>query len=123
MSLIENAAEMIADRAETVTLTRTTRAAPADQTPWIPGAATTTTYTFGAFVKGVSAKHVDGTTVLATDRLVIAPPQATLDGVVVDLEPVMTDILQIGGRDAVIKKIEAKKDGGAVAKYNIFVAS
>lgn len=125
MSLVDNAAVMIADRGESVTLIRTNRAAPAGDTPWQPGAPTTETYTLDAVVKGVAAKYIDGKTIIASDRLLIASPKAkrVSDGVVVDLEPRMTDKLQIGGKETTVKRVDKPSDGGVVAKYRIFVAA
>lgn len=108
----------------TVTLSRTTRAAPEPATPWLPGAPSdTAVYTLDAVVKGVTAEYVDGTTVLATDLVVIVSPKAVLNGVVVDIEPVLTDTIRIGDATKVIKKISAVPAGGPPARFNVFVAS
>lgn len=118
--------------AGTVTLTRTTQAAPEDETPWIPGDATTTdVYRLDARADGVAGEYADGTTVLATDRMVIASPKAThtmsdgeeADGAVVDIVPQMTDVLTIDGSEKTIKKIEAVPASGPPAMFHIFVES
>ena len=44
-------------------------------------------------------------------------------GSVVDIEPRMTDTLQIGGVPKAIKKIEAVPAAGPAARFNLFVAS
>jgi hypothetical protein len=106
-----------------VTLTRTTTGTPDPATPWIPGTPTTAVYTLSARVDGVVAEHVDGTTILATDLMVIASPQATLEGAPVDLVPGLSDTLTIDGAAKAIKKIDAVPAAGAAARFHIFVAS
>lgn len=107
----------------TVTLIRTTTGTPDPATPWIPGTPTTAVYTLSARVDGVVAEHVDGTTILATDLMVIASPQATLEGAPVDLVPGLSDTLAIDGATKAIKKIDAVPAAGAAARFHIFVAS
>ncbi len=107
----------------TVTLTRTTTGTPDPATPWIPGTPTTAVYTLSARVDGVVADQVDGTTILATDLMVIASPLATLAGVPVDIVPRQADTLTIDGAVKAIKKIEAVPAAGAAARFHIFVAS
>lgn len=122
----------------TVTLTRTTRAAPADATPWIPGAATLDVYDLDVVVKtistirGAGAKYADGTVVLASDLWVITSPKARhtmhagspVDGSpVVDLEPEMTDTITIDGSVKTIKEITPMRAAGAAVRFNVFVAS
>jgi hypothetical protein len=132
MSLSSNAARMIARKGQAITLTRTTYAASDAATPWIPGAATIDTYSFKARVTGVSAEYVDGTTIVASDRMAICSTKAThsttdgapADGAVVDLDPQMGDVLQIDGADKVIKKVAPSTDrNGAIAVFRLFVAS
>jgi hypothetical protein len=107
-----------------VTLTRTRRAAPEGDQPGTPGEATLVdVYTLDARVNGVAAEYLDGTETLATDLMVIASPDATLNGAVVYLEPRTADILQINGEDKVIKRIEAVPASGPAARFHIFVAS
>ncbi len=114
-----------------VTLTRATRSAPEETTPWTPGEATLDVYALNARVNGVAADSIDGTEILATDLLVIASPVAVhtlTDGdpagdAVVSIEPRMTDTLQIDGVDKVIKRIDAVPAAGAAARFHIFVAS
>lgn len=107
----------------TVTLTRTTPGTPDPSTPWIPGAATTAVYTLAARVDGVVADQVDGTTILATDLMVMASPKATLAGASVDLVPRISDTLAIDGATKVIKKIEQVPAAGAAVRFHIFIAS
>lgn len=114
-----------------VTITRTTRAAPDAATPWIPGTPTLDVYALDARVNGVSTEHVDGTTIVASDLIVIASPKARhttsdgspADGAIVDIEPRMSDILHIGGAEKTIKKVQGVPAGGPAAMFHIFVAS
>lgn len=108
----------------TITLTRTTTGAPDPSTPWTPGAPTTAVFTLAARVDGVTADYVDGTTVLATDLLVIASPKARdAGGDVVDIVPTMADEIAIDGAAKVVKKIEAVPAAGPAARFHIFIAS
>lgn len=132
MSLADNAARMIAQKGKTITLTRTTNAAPDAATPWIPGEPTTDVYSFRGRVTGATAQYIDGTEIVASDLMVISGTKAThtltdgapADGAVVDLDPEMGDVLQIDGADKVIKKIVPATDrDGAAAVFRIFVAA
>lgn len=107
-----------------VTLRRTTTAAPDPAEPWTPGAPTTTTYDLDAVVKGVSADYIDGTTVIATDLMVVVSPKARdEDGAVVDIVPTMADVLLLDGVAKVIKRIQPAPASGPAALFRIFVAS
>lgn len=115
---------MLADRHQgTVTLTRTTTGTPDPETPWEPGAPTTAVYTLSARVDGVLADYVDGTTIVATDLMVIASPRATLAGSQVGMVPRMSDTLAIDGAVKTIKRIDAVPTAGPAARFHIFVAS
>lgn len=109
----------------TVTLTRTTRAPADPETPSTPGAATTEVYELDAVVKGVSEQYINETTILATDLMVVASPQArrASDGVVVQIDPQMSDVLTIDGAAKVIKAIKPSPAAGDPAVFRIFVAS
>src|SRR5690349_881300 len=97
-----------------VTLTRTTRAAADPETPSTPGAATTEVFNLDAVVKGTSEQYVDETTILATDLMVVASPKArrASDGAVVEIDPQMSDTLQIDGATKVIKAIKPSPAAG-----------
>lgn len=115
----------------TVTLTRSTPGAAEEATPWIRAAPTLDVYALDARVNGVAEEQIDGTTILASDLIVIASPKArhTLsdgepaDGAVADIEPRMTDTLAIDGSVKIIKKIDAIPAAGPAAMFHIFVAS
>lgn len=107
----------------TITLTRSALADPEPSTPWTPGAPTTTTYALRGRVDGVIADYVDDTTIVGTDRMAIVSPKAVLDGAVVDIEPRMSDVLEIDGKAVVIKMIKAVPASGAAALFHIVIAS
>lgn len=114
-----------------VTLTRATRGASEPETPWIPGEPTTDVYALDARVDGVTADQIDGTTILATDLVVIASPKArhTLsdgepaDGAITDIVPTVADTLTIDGAAKTIKRVVAFPAAGPAALFHIFVAS
>jgi hypothetical protein len=107
----------------TVTLTRTTNAAPEADTPWIPGAPTTEVYSLDAVVHEVSEQYVDNTLIVASDLMVVAPSEATLDGTVVAFEPHMGDVVTIDGVARAIKRILPSPAAGDAAIFRIFVGS
>lgn len=123
MSVFEIAARMVAERGVKITLLRISRAPSAPGTPWSPGAPATTTYVLDGYVSGDVSKYADGTSILASDLMVVASPKATLDGVVVDIEPRMTDTLTIDGHVRAIKRVRPSPAAGAPALFRIFVAS
>lgn len=106
----------------TVTLTRSIPATPSAQTPWVPGT-TLSVYTLDARVDGVNAEYINGTTILATDRMVIASPEALLAGEVVSIEPRSSDVLSIDGDEVVIKEVKAIPAAGLAALFHIVIAS
>lgn len=131
-------------RTGAVTLTRTTHDASEPATPWIPGEEASVIYTLDAVVNGVSAQHVDGTLILASDLLVIvaARLRATLtlhsdetpydDGTrylqgqpagAFEIQPRMSDVITIDGRQHRIKRIEPHPAAGEPAMFNVFVAA
>lgn len=136
MDSYANARERVAAALETwktgtVTLSRTAFGDPDPATPWLHGAPTVDVYTLDAKVDGVVAAQIDGTTVLATDLVVIASPRARhtssdgepADGAVVEIEPQMTDQISVDGRPRVVKRVVAYPAAGAAALFHIFVAS
>ncbi len=115
-----------------VTLTRAALGTIDETKPWIvPAADAVDVYALAARVDGVGAEDINGTTILATDLVVIASPKAThtltdgepADGAIVDIEPKMTDTLQIDGATKTIKHIDPTPAAGSAAVFRIFVAS
>lgn len=115
-----------------ITLTRSTPSEPEDAAkPWVPGTPTLDVYALDGRVDGVAADQIDGTTIKATDLVVIASPKARhmlsdgapADGAVVDIVPNETDTLTIDGAAKVIKRVVAYPAAGPAALFHIFVAS
>lgn len=115
-----------------VTLSRKTRGERDPEKKWVPGEATIDIYRLDAVVNGVAAEFVNGKEIVASDLQVDASPKATHVSsagvdlnppVVVDLEPRMSDTLQVDGEEKVIKGIKAFPTAGPAAKFLIFVAS
>lgn len=94
----------------TVTLTRLTDTeTPIDaDAPWLGFTKTSATYTLDAVVSAVEDKFVDGTTILATDRMVTAAA--------FEVEPAPGDTLSIDGKVVtVIKQMRIPAAGVVVA--------
>lgn len=112
----ERAAGILAEQAQgTILLVKVAKAAADTETPWLLGEASLTPYALDAVCKGVSAEYVDGTRVLASDRLVIAAP---LDGVV----PELGDLVAIDGMAHEIRRIEPRPSADTPAMWHIVVA-
>lgn len=115
----------------TITLTRSTAGTPDPATPWIPGTPTADVFALDARVDGVTADQIDGTTILATDLVVIASPNArhtledgeAADGAITDIVPTVNDTLEIDGEEKAIKRVQSIPAAGPAAMYQIFVAS
>lgn len=94
---------------------------------WNTGVVTLTrnagTYLLDARVDGVLAQYVNDTTIRATDKMIIASPQATLSGVGAVIEPRMTDVFMIDGRRAVVKEIKGVPAAGQAAMFHIIIGS
>lgn len=109
------AADVLAEfKQGAVVLIRNTRAPADPSTPWIPGAATPTSYTLDATVRGVSGEFVDGTEILATDLQVTSavPPV---------VPSIATDTMTIDGRAVTILRIEQVPAAGTPVAYRFLV--
>ena len=100
-------------RQGSVTLTRVTPGTPDPATPWIPGAPVTATYELDATVAPIEDKFVDGTTILATDRIVTAAAFAT--------EPAPGDEITIDGKPVVIVRQMRIPAAGTVVAWKWIV--
>jgi hypothetical protein len=115
----------------TVTLTRETPAADDPTKPWLQGEPTLDVYALDARVDGVLADYIDGTTVVASDEMAIASPKArhtlhdgeAADGAVVEIEPRMSDTLQVDGEERAVKAIRAIPAAGPAAMFHIIIAA
>lgn len=106
-----------------IQLTRNVEADPEPETPYEPGALTETVFTLDATAKGVSAKYVDGTLILASDLMVVSSVMA-MNGTsqaTEAIEPSLTDILTIDGTPHRIKRIDATPASGTPVVYTLFV--
>lgn len=94
---------------------------------WNTGVVTLTrnagTYLLDARVDGVIAQYVNDTTIRATDRMIIASPNATLAGTAAIIEPRMTDMIMIDGKRAVVKEVKAIPAAGQAAMFHIIIGS
>jgi len=115
----------------TVTLTRSTPGERDAEKPWLVPTATLDVYALDARVDGVIAEYVNDTTIFATDEMVIASPKArhtlsdgeAADGAISDIEPRMSDTLQIDGATRIVKQIKALPAAGQAAMFHIVIAS
>ncbi len=115
-----------------VTLTRATVAASEEDTPWIPGEPTLDVYTLDAVVSDVAAEYIDGTLTQASHQMIAASPRArhtesdgepVEDTPVVDIVPLLSDIIEIDGAAKAIIRIVPAPSAGAAAVFQIFVAA
>lgn len=113
--------ELLAEFSQgTITLTRSTFAAPAN--PWEQGSETTAVYALRATARGVSSKYVDGELILASDIQVMASPIALdSDGAEASIVPQMADTITIDGAARKPKRIMPIPAAGTVAAYMVFV--
>lgn len=89
------------------------RTSPGSGPPHNPGPPTNTDYPISGTVRGVSAFHVDGTLVVATDKVAtIAVPE---------VEPVTSDKVVIDGRIHSIVKIDRKPSAGDAVAFLLFI--
>lgn len=99
-------------------LEKRTPVAGADQ-PWDPGTPTPQPFSVVGVVQAVDRRYVDGTLVLATDRMAIIPTDALPASVV----PTMTDRLIIDGESTVIKKVLRVPEAGKTIVYRLILGS
>ena len=113
------ATELLTEFDQGGTLSRTTTAAPAPETPWLPGESTTVTHTLRCAVSAVTvdqanAKYIDGTVITSADLVVTCA--------VPEIVPAMTDTLTIDGLARTIKKIVQIPAAGVSVAFKIFIA-
>lgn len=111
----EVATELLTDLAQgVVQLKRITTADPDPATPWIPGAATATTYPLRAAVRRLHQRYEGGVLVVETGDLVtFAVPEVM---------PVLTDRLVIDGAERVITSLTPIPGAGTVAAWKAWCA-
>lgn len=112
-------------RQGTVTLTRTVPGEPPDPTmPWVKGPPVTAVFDLDATVKGVSERHVGGTLIEARDLEIKAAAKARhrQSGQVVDIDPAMSDRIEIDGVAHAVKRVLPVPAAGTPIVYTILVA-
>ena len=117
--MVNTAFEVVNEfRQGTLALERRTPAATSGQ-PWDPDVPVATTYDVVGTVQAVDRRMVDGTTVLATDRMVILPTKS----LPVNVVPAITDRLIIDGEPTTIKRVLRVPEAGIVIVYRLIVGS
>jgi hypothetical protein len=101
------------------TATLEKRTPVAGMPPWEPGAFTATIYAVVCVVRSVDRRFVDGTLVLATDRMAMVPATALPDGV----EPQANDVVHVDGRPTTIKKVIRVPEAGIIIVYKLILGS
>lgn len=98
-----------------ITLTRSVPGTPPDpEKPWVRGQPTSTDYPLNATVRGVAAKYIDGTTIVASDLQITCAVPA--------VAPQMTDVYSIDGKVHAPKRILPLPAAGTPCAYLIIVA-
>jgi hypothetical protein len=87
--------------------------------PWEPEVPLTTVHPVIGVVQSIDRRLVDGTTVLATDRLAILPANS----LPVDVAPQITDRLMVDGVPTTIKKVIRVPEAGIVIVYRLVLGS
>ena len=80
-------------------------------------------YTLDARVDGVISQYLTDTTIRGTDRMVIASPQALLDGAAATIVPRQSDIIKIDGKQHTTVQVKAIPAAGAAAMFHIIIRS
>jgi hypothetical protein len=87
--------------------------------PWEPQAPDIQRFPVVGVVQAIDRRLVDGTTVLATDRLAILPVNSLPASVI----PELSDVLIVDGTPTVIKKIIRVPEAGIVIVYRLVIGS
>jgi len=87
--------------------------------PWDPTTPSTQLFPVVGVVQSVDRRLVDGTTVIATDRMAIVPTNS----LPVDVQPEISDRLKIDGEPAVIKKVLRVPEAGITIVYRLILGS
>jgi hypothetical protein len=95
------------------------RSSVAGAEPWDPDVPTTQTLPVVGVVQSVDRRLVDGTSILATDRLAILPANALPANVV----PQISDRLIVDGEPTTIKKVLRVPEAGIVIVYRLILGS
>ncbi len=82
---------------------------------WTPPPETVETWQLKAAVRTVSVKYIDGTLIVAGDRMITFAVPATV--------PLMTDDLVVDGRVHAMKDLRPQPGAGIVVAYIAFIAA
>lgn len=108
------ATELLTEFAQGTVLLKRTVTTP-EENRWDTPTETVTSYALKATVRTVSQKYVDGTLILAGDRMVtFAVPSIT---------PAMTDLLSIDGKDYAMKDLRPLPGAGTTVAYIAFIGA
>lgn len=91
----------------------------AGENPWDPELPLTEVVAVVGVVQAVDRRYVDGTLVLATDRMAILPAKSLPASVI----PEMTDRLIIDGEPTTIKKVLRVPEAGVIIVYRLILGS
>lgn len=108
-----------------IKLVRTT-VAPNEAEPSEPGTETTKTYLLNAVARGVSFKHIDGTLIVVSDRVVLCSTfvtDETSGAKLTGFEPLPGDKLIVDGKPNDIKLIKPMPAAGTPVAFNIFIGA
>jgi hypothetical protein len=100
-------------------LTLERRSLVAGAEPWDPGVPQVQSYSVIGVVQSIDRRLVDGTTVLATDRLAILPAHS----LPANVAPLTSDVLVIDNEPTVIKKVLRVPEAGIVIVYRLVLGS
>ncbi len=111
---------------------RPTASLPSPDAAWTSDSTAHTTYKFDGNCFGVIADYVDGDMVKADDLMLVVSPVVTpitivgmaeVLGTPVVVEPQMSDVILVDGKEKVIHKIERVPASGTAVVNLIFVCS
>jgi hypothetical protein len=109
----------IIDEFQQGTLKLERRTPVASPVPWDPAEPTAKMYPVVGVVRSVDRRYVDGTLVIATDRMATLPVKGLPVGVV----PEMTDLLHVDGQPTTIKKVLRVPEAGIIIVYKLILGS
>ena len=92
---------------------------PATPPEWDPPPSEVAQYPVVGVVRNVDRRFVDGTLVMATDRMATLPARSLPAGIV----PQMTDVLYIDGEPTTIKKVIRVPEAGIIIVYKLILGS
>jgi hypothetical protein len=92
---------------------------PATPPEWNPPPPELQQYPIVGVARNVDRRFVDGTLVMATDRMVTFPARSLPVGI----EPQMTDVLYVDGAPTTIKKVIRVPEAGIIIVFKLILGS